>query len=490
MNELEINEEEIREFIKKAYGIDDSEIDMLLSARGCSLSDLKDYMQEMDNRAIVEQEELNQYSKVMELLDIEEKKINGEWQKVVRNTIDNYCIILSNDDKFSNVFHDVMKDAPVKQINGKFVQWLDADDAEARRYIEKQYGIKDIKSYNDAFSILMRDRPMDPVQLMISGIKWDGKPRISGILQKWLKAPDNEYTKECARLIFAGGINRAYHPGCKFDDVVVFLGKTGCGKSTFCHYLALNEEFFNDTRVIKGQKGLEAIAGKWIVEISELLATSSNGNNETQTEDFVKAFISGQSDVYRLPYAIHPADHPRHNIFIGTSNRDAFLTDVTGNRRWYPLKLGATQADARYMVQHEKECHEDIRQCWAEMKAAFDAHDQMAAPVVKADLLDVVQAVQAEAMQEDWRIGAIEEYLQTNQKERVCLKELWECALYPSDGDRREFKRKDQNELAEILCNQLHWKRGNTATFQGYGRQKAYLPDTLVAADTDTELLL
>ena len=59
--------------------------------------------------------------------------------------------------------------------------------------------------------------------------------RISTLLIKWLKCEDTDYIREVSRLIFSGGINRVYNPGCKFDDMPVFIGtKQGEGKKHIC----------------------------------------------------------------------------------------------------------------------------------------------------------------------------------------------------------------------------------------------------------------
>ena len=55
-----------------------------------------------------------------------------------------------------------------------------------------------------------------------------------------------------------------------------------------------------------------------------------NGKRAEET----KAFVSRQSDVYRDPYAVYPADRPRQCMFGATTNRQKCLPcdygDVAG----------------------------------------------------------------------------------------------------------------------------------------------------------------
>lgn len=160
--------------------------------------------------------------------------------------------------------------------------------------------------------------------------------------------------------------------------------------------------------------------GKWIVEIEELLAVLANDKQGSKVEETAKAFLSTQSDFYRKPYDRRPMDNPRHCIFIGTTNRDEFLTDKTGNRRWYPVRCNS---DASYIYSHKDECRSDIRQCWAEMLTAYKNAEAFAQPTARRDLLNEIRAQQAGAECEDYREGVISEYLA--DKDYTCVLELW-----------------------------------------------------------------
>lgn len=80
----------------------------------------------------------------------------------------------------------------------------------------------------------------------MEGLKWDGQPRVDGMLSKYLRAENNAYTKEITNLLMQAAIHRIYDPGCKFEIMVCLVGGQGAGKFTFFHFLALKDEWFSD----------------------------------------------------------------------------------------------------------------------------------------------------------------------------------------------------------------------------------------------------
>lgn len=373
------------------------------------------------------------------------------------NTIENFLLILHNDKHFESLRFNQLSYAPEHVVDGKIERWQDKDDSATRAYIEKKYKIHSRDKLDDALRIVFAEREYHPIKQMIEAVKWDGVPRIKELFIRWLKCEDTAYAREVTRLVFAGGIHRLYNPGCKFDDVCVLVGTSqGEGKSTFTRWLALQDEFFTEVTEIDGQKGIEAIEGAWICEIAELLAVT-----KAKEVEAVKSYITKLVDRYRRPFDRRTTDYKRQCVFIGTTNKEQFLTDKTGNRRWYPLKVNSVGYD---LFDHKDEIKQDIIQCWAEAKALYD--ENKLPPYADFNLLGEIREKQAQAVEDDYRIGMIESYLKN--KDKTCILELWKNAL---DNPFSKPTRKESNDISLILQSLKGWVRGKNERFEEYGTQ-------------------
>lgn len=390
-------------------------------------------------------------------------------------TISNFLLVLRNDEKFSGLKYNELSRSPEKISRGVIRRWTDADDAKTREYIERTYKFHSAPKCDDALRIIFEENRYNPVIDLINSLQWDGTPRMCDLLHKWMKCDDTPYTREVSRLIFAGGIHRIYHPGCKFDDTPVLIGtKQGEGKSTFVRWLAMRDDFFAEVTEIEGQKGVEAIEGAWICEMGELLAL-----NRAKDVEAVKSFMTRQTDHYRKPYDKRPEDYPRMCIFIGTTNKRQFLTDKTGNRRFYPVEVGQTGYN---LFDHEKEIKEYIRQCWAEAKSLYDQGELR--PYADRSLIDEIRKQQSESVEDDYRVGMIEKYLE--DKAYTCCLDIWKNAL---GNEFSKPTKRDSMEINLILSNMYGWERGKGVMRIGdFGPQKYW--EKIIVNDQDDDGLL
>lgn len=387
-------------------------------------------------------------------------------------TISNFYKIMKGDTHYKGVRYNLLTNAPeIDNIDSKPPtkrRWTDADEAASKEYIEAVYGIHSDGKHSDALRLLFRDREYHPIRDIVDSLVWDETDRIESFLSKWAKVDDTAYSREVSRLIFAGGIHRLYNPGCKFDDVPVLIGtRQGEGKSTLVRWLAMNDAYFKEVTEIDGQRSIEQLSGAWICEIAELLALT-----KVKEQAAVKAYITRQTDSYRQPYDKNTTDLPRQCIFIGTTNNEHFLKDQTGNRRFYPITVHSTGYD---LFDHEAECKAYIEQCWAEAKAKINM------PFMKhyatPELINEYRSAQAEATEDDWRIGVIGEYLSRFPVGgRICVKMVWDEALSASRDAPLRLDKRDSNEIAQIINRVFgdEWESKTVIRIQKYGRTRGW----------------
>jgi len=382
----------------------------------------------------------------------------------VKPTIDNFNTLITKH-YGANLRLNEMTGKPEFRRNGAWREWTDTEESRMRAYFERNYSMYNQNKMTDALMIYFNNNRVNPLLDILEGLQWDGKPRVEQFLHDVMKADDSDYIRECSRLIFAGGVHRAYNPGCKFDDMIVLIGGQGAGKSTIVRWLNIEDQFYQEIKTIAGKEGIEAIRGVWIGEVSELMAMT-----RVKEAEAVKAYITSQKDSYRPPYQKNVQTIPRRCVFIGTTNNPQFLTDKTGNRRFYPVLC---RSDGYKLLDNEEAVRGYIRQAWAEAVHLYK--EGKLQPFAKKEVLEQIRAAQEAAMEDDWRVGQIEQYLDDMKKapnSTVSVIELWHNAL----GNDESVKptRKDSIEITQIITSIPGWIQCQNPIRTKWGRQKCF----------------
>lgn len=419
-----------------------------------------------------------------------------------QKTIDNVLLVLENDPRLKGKFyHDEFANRPVvsdvlpwETLSDagepyKTRTWKDEDDSGLRHYMEKIYSIAGKEKIYDAMAIYAVAHKRNKLKEYLTGLLWDGVPRIDALLIDYFGAADTVYTRDVTRKTLAAAVARVMQPGVKYDSMLILSGAQGIGKSTF--FRILGKEWYSDSLgTFEGKDAIELIQGYWIIEAGELTGMNKSEMNA------VKQFLSKVEDVYRVPYGRRTDAFPRSCIIVGTTNDKEFLKDSTGERRFWPVDLGLHPVSKPV----HRQLPEEVDQIWAEAfvrwqcgeklylegESAEEAAKQQEAHKVSNPKEGIVRAFLDKPVPPKWysmdENARYEFYYSrltvTDEsgfilRDKICAAEIWrECF-------RKEIsfmKRADAIEINEILSNIAGWERHKYPVFFGkeYGNQRGF----------------
>jgi predicted P-loop ATPase len=237
-------------------------------------------------------------------------------------------------------------------------QTSDLQDGDVRELYLKAHmlGLDPPKEFfDDVLADTARANGYHPIRDYLDGLHWDGEARLDCWLPTYAGVADSAYARTVGAKMLLAAVRRVRSPGCKFDQCLVLEGLQGAGKSSLVRTLASDRYFTDCVHIGADPKTMiEQTSGAWLIEIAEL-----SGIRKGEVEP-IKAMLSRTSDRARMSYGKRAADVQRQFVLFGTVNDSAYLRDQTGNRRFWPVKVG--RIDLVRLGQ-------DRNQLWAE--AAF-----------------------------------------------------------------------------------------------------------------------
>jgi predicted P-loop ATPase len=357
----------------------------------------------------------------------------------------NAVIALRADPGLRNAFaRDEMLCAPVLlhkigeplETNGYPCPLTDDDVHTAQRYLQG-IGLERIgrETVCDAISLHAREHAFHPVLDYLEELQWDNQPRINVWLTTRLGAQGSEYTQAIGKMFLVSMVARIYEPGCKCDHMLVLESDQGTLKSTAC--AVLGGEWFSDglPDITSGKDASQHLKGKWLCEISEMHAM-----NRAEAS-LLKSFISRQVERYRPAYGRLEVFEPRQTVFIGTTNKELYLRDETGGRRFWPVRCNEIDIDS---------LSEDRDQLFAEAVSCYRVGEPWW-PNRKFET-DHIMPEQASRYESDAWEDPIRNYLMSLKQTTIVL--VAANAL----GFRTErLGTSDQRRIAAVLTT-LNWK--------------------------------
>lgn len=203
----------------------------------------------------------------------------------------------------------------------------------------------------------------NPVAEWIASKEWDGHSRLEAFYATITTAPEDEALKKILlRRWMISAVAAAHRAGgISAGGMIVFQGEQYLGKTNWFKNLVPLEM----RSVIKDGLNLDIkdkdskiyCFSRWLVELGELQATFKASGLEG-----LKAFITADMDMLRVPYGQNFSSFPRSTVFFGSVNEKNFLHDPTGNRRFWTICCLA--------INHTHGL--DMQQIWAEFKYWYD----------------------------------------------------------------------------------------------------------------------
>lgn len=413
----------------------------------------------------------------------------------IAKTINNAVLVLENDpllkgkivtDEFANCGLITGRVPWSMEIGRR--RWRDSDDAGYYNYMELFYGITGKEKLDNALLIAGGQNRINDVKDYLRGLKWDGFKRLDTLLVDYLGAEDSAYVRAVMRKSLCAAVARAVTGGVKYDYMPIFAGPQGIGKSTFLSLLG--KDWFSDSlTTFEGKEAAELIQGTWINEVGELTAMSKQETNA------VKQFLSKTHDIYRAAYGKRTDKYPRRCVFFGTSNEEEFLKDVTGNRRFWPVDVGARPAKKSVW----RDLPYEVDQIWAEAYLYWMLGETLYLP---KELEQDAKEMQESHREASGKEGLIHEFIEREippgwdsmslmarrqfnsgnmklpegealvKREKICALEVWvECL----NGEAKYMSRKDSMEINSVLASAPGWRRNKSKRRYGpHGIQRGF----------------
>jgi predicted P-loop ATPase len=280
-------------------------------------------------------------SRVREWLG-EKEFVTGKGDAISANSQEN--IIRALEKLKASLVFDEFSQKPLLTWNGRTTTLEDHQALDLWLTVDRRFGFRPSKEFFfDMLLVLARQNTIHPVRDYLRTLEWDGVNRIGEWLIRYGGAADTEFVRTVSRIVLVAAVRRVMRPGCKFDELLVLESNQGQFKSSALRALCPIDNWFSDDLPldVDAKQLIERTQGKWIIEAAELSGMRSS------LREHLKSMLSRQVDgPVRMAYGRLPVEQPRQFITIGTTNDHFYLSDPTGNRRFWPVRVSGFDVPA------------------------------------------------------------------------------------------------------------------------------------------------
>jgi len=188
----------------------------------------------------------------------------------------------------------------------------------------------------DYLKVLARE--YNPVKEWIDSEPWDGTDRLPDFLGSLTTEESAQLKDMLLKKWLVSCVAAAYEKnGVELEGILVLQGAQGLGKTLWFKRLC----DYNKGWLLEGatlnpsdKDSVKRAVSHWIVELGEIESTFKKSDI-----DQLKAFVTSRTDELRLPYDRAFTTYQRRTAFYASVNAREFLTDTSGNRRFWVLAV-------------------------------------------------------------------------------------------------------------------------------------------------------
>lgn len=238
------------------------------------------------------------------------------------NTLSNNIefALLTTDGEVGAFIH--FNDAHFNSIHLKMQQALDfrVNGSHLRTILNSDFVVE----YNP-FSVFINSLP-----------QWEQEIDYIQMIAELLPTDDPEHRNLIFKKWFVGLVACGINPKSENQGVLMLKGGQGIGKTNFLRRLLPDHlsDYLYEGDINPSNKDHARLLGEKITIIIDEFDTKSE-----RQSDSLKSFITRSKVTIRKPYATNSVNIPRVASICGTTNRDAFLKDPTGSRRFYIINV-------------------------------------------------------------------------------------------------------------------------------------------------------
>jgi predicted P-loop ATPase len=268
----------------------------------------------------------------------------------------NVMLVLENDPELADLFwlddfaNSVALSRSPPWTGGNRDEFTEADALELAAWLGSPFrysmaaGVELILQCVEAIA---RRKRRHPAREYLNALKWDGEARVARMFVDLFGCAETSYTLGAAMCFMVSAVSRVLlvdplqpSKGSKVDFMLVLEGEQGTGKTTAVLELCGAKWYAEATESPAHKDFYQSLRGRLFVEIGEMDSFSKADVAK------VKQAITVRFDVYRPSYGRLARAFRRECIFVGTTNRNDYLRDETGARRFLPIKIGRVDIPA------------------------------------------------------------------------------------------------------------------------------------------------